>query len=136
MTGPRIASSRVPSVIVDGVLREDAERLAVPVVPDLLGQVLDEVTAAQDVQELEAATDRERRKVALERRLEQLQLAGVAVRLGRIGGGVPLGAVPRGIDVDPAREDEAVEHVERLVHRVSLGGTSRARPPACSTDST
>ena len=60
-----------PGPHVDRVLREDAERLAVALVPDLLREVLDEVAAAQDVEQLEAAADRERRQVALERRLEE-----------------------------------------------------------------
>ena len=102
---------------VDGVLGEDAERLAVALVPDLLGQMLDEVAAAEDVQQLEAAADRERREVALERRLEQRQLARVAVRLRRVGRGVSLGAVEGRVDVDPAREDDPVEDVQRLLDR-------------------
>ena len=52
---------------VDRVLGERAVHFAMALVPDRLGQVLDEVAAAGDVQELEAAADRERRHVALER---------------------------------------------------------------------
>ena len=87
-------------------------------VPDLLGQVLDQVAAAQHVQELEAAADRERRQVALERGLEEAQLARIAVGLRRIGSRVPVGAVVRRIDVDAAGEHDPVEHVERLLDRV------------------
>ena len=108
----------MPFLHLDRVLGEDAERLAVAFVPDLLGQVLDEVAATEDVQQLEAAADRERRQVALERRLEQAQLAGVAVRLRGIGRRVPVGAVVGRVDVDAAREDDPVEHVERLLDGV------------------
>ena len=121
---------------LDRMLREDAERLAVALVPDRLGQVLDEVAAAQDVQELEAAADRERREVALERRLEQAQLAGVAVRLRRIGRRVPLGAVLGRVDIDAAGEDEPSSTSSVSSIACSLGGTTSARPPAASTDST
>ena len=126
-----------PFLDVDRVLREDTERLAVPFVPDLLREVLDEVAAAQDVQQLEAAADRERRQVALERRLEETQLAGIAVGLRRIGRRVTVGTVVRRIDVDAAREDDA-RRERRASPRSpsSLGGTTSARPPACSTDST
>ena len=103
---------------VDRVLGEGAEPLAMALVAERLGQVLDEIAAAEDVQQLEAAADRERRHVALERAREQRELAGVAVRLGRIGRGVTLGAVVRRIDVDAAGEDDAVEDVQRLVDRV------------------
>src|SRR5207237_10909420 len=54
----------------DPVRREDARRLAVPLVSDHLRQVLDEVAAAGDVQELAAAADGEYGHVALERFLE------------------------------------------------------------------
>ena len=87
-------------------------------VTDLLGEMLDEVAAAKHVQELEAAADRERRQVALERRLEEPQLACIAVGLGRVGRRMPVGAVVRRVDVDAAREDDPVEHVERLLDRV------------------
>ena len=80
--------------------------------------MLDEVAAAEDVQELEAATDRKCREVTLERGLEQSQLTGIAVHLRRVGRGVAFGAVLRRVDVDPAREDDAVEDVERLVDRL------------------
>ena len=122
-----------PLLDLDRVLREDTERLAVTLVPDLLRQVLDQVAAAQDVQQLEAAADRERRKVALERCLEQPELAGVAVGLRRIGRRVAVGAVVRRVDVDAAREDEPVENVERLLDGV-LARRHDERPPACLLD--
>ncbi len=96
-------------------------------VPDDLGQVLDEVAAARDVQHLEAAADREHRQVARERRLEQRELAAVAlgVRARRLR--MRLGAVLVGLEVVAAGEDEAVERVEHLVDPVLVGGTSSAR---------
>ena len=87
-------------------------------VTDLVGKVLQEVAAAEDVQQLEAAADRESGQIALERRLEQPQLPRVAAGLRRVGRWVPVGPVVDGVDVDAAREDDAVEHVERLVDGV------------------
>jgi hypothetical protein len=49
-------------------------------VPDDVGQVLDEVAAAGDVQHLAPAADCEHRHVALERALEQRELGVVAPR--------------------------------------------------------
>ena len=123
----------MPLLDLDRVLGEDAEHLAVLLVPDRLRQVLDEVAAARDVEELEAAADRERRQVALERRLEEAQLAGVAVRLRRVGLRMPLSAVVSRVDVAAAGEDDPVEHVERLVDAVLARGHDSARPPARST---
>ena len=114
---------------VHGMLGEGAEHLAVPLVPDGLGQVLEEVAAADDVQELEAAADRERRDVALERAPEERQLPRVAMRLRGVGLLVPLGPVRRRVDVDAAREDDTVEHVERLVDRLGARRDDE-RPPA------
>ena len=114
---------------LDRVLREDAERLAVALVPDLVGKVLDEVTAAEDIEELEAAADRERRQIALERGLEQRELAGIAVGLRRVGRGMTVGAVAGRVDVDPAREDDPVEDVERLLDRL-VARRDDERPPA------
>ena len=87
-------------------------------VTDLLGQMLDQVAAAKHVQELKATADGERRQITLERGLEKPQLACIATVLGRVGRRMPLGAVARGVDVDPAREHDPVEHVERLLDRV------------------
>jgi len=95
-----------------------AEHLAVAVVANGVREVLHEVPAADDVQELKAATDRERRNVALEGAPEKSHLAGVAMRLCRVGPRVPLRAVRLRGDVDAAREDDAVEDIERLVHPV------------------
>ena len=46
---------------------EHARRVPVLLVPDHLGQVLDEIAAERDVQHLASATDRQHRHVALER---------------------------------------------------------------------
>ena len=87
-------------------------------VTDLLRQVLNEVAAAQHVQQLEATTNRERRQVTVEGGLEQPQLAGVPVGLRRVGLRMPLGFVARRVDVDATRENDPVEHVERLLDRL------------------
>ena len=100
------------------MLGEAAELFAVALVADRLGQVLDEVAPAEHVQQLEPTADRERRHVALERALEQRELPGVPVLLRGVGRRMTLGAVGGRVDVDPAREDDAVEDVERVVDRV------------------
>ena len=94
---------------VDRVLGEHSERLTMTLVADALGEILDEVTAAENVEQLESPADRERRKVALERTLEQAQLASVSMGLSRVRRGMALGAVPRRIDVDTARKYDPVE---------------------------
>src|SRR3954468_16804910 len=75
------------------VLRELAENLAVLLVTHDLGQVLDDVAAAGDVEHLEATTDREHRQVAGERALEQRELAPVSLRVRARGCGMRLGPV-------------------------------------------
>ena len=65
---------------LDLVVGEDARRLLVLLVADDLGQVLDEVAAAGDVQHLRAAADREHGHVALERGAQERQLGPVALR--------------------------------------------------------
>ena len=104
-----------PVLHVDRVLREHPQRLAMALVPDRLWKVLDQVAAAQDVQQLEPAADGERRQVAMERRAEERELGRISVQLRGVGCGMALVAVLRRVDVDPAREDQPVEHVERLV---------------------
>ena len=110
-----------------------ARHLLVLVVADELGQVLDEVAAARDVQELRAAADREHRQVAGERRLEQRELGVVASRDDPSVSGVRAPARRARVDVGAAREDEPVERVERLVDPLVDGGTSSA-PPAGALD--
>src|SRR5436190_10214581 len=60
------------------VLRELADYLPVLLVADQVGKVLDDVTAASDVQHLEAATDREHWQITLERGGEERALPLVA----------------------------------------------------------
>ena len=83
--------------------------------------MLHEVSSARDIQQLEPAADREGRHVALERGGEERELAGIAARLRRVGLGMGIGAVAGRVDVGPAREDDRVERVERLLD-VLLGG--------------
>ena len=89
-----------------------------PVVADVLGQVLDEVAAVGDVQQLRAAADREHGHVARERRLEQRQLGVVALAADAVVSGCGVAAVQLRVEVRAAREDEAVERVERLLDPV------------------
>src|SRR5262249_38879867 len=103
---------------LDRMLGEDTLHLAVPAVAEGLRQVLDEVTAAGDVEQLEAAADREHRQVAIERGAEERELARVPSLLRWVGLGMRLGPVLRRGDVGAAGGDGAVEHVERLLHPV------------------
>ena len=118
---------------VHGMLGEGAEHLAVPLVPDGLRQVL-EVAAADDVQELEAAADGERRDVARERAGGR-HLPRVAMLLRGVGLLVPLGPVHvAGSRSMPPRTPSSTSSVSSIAS--VLGGTTSARPPARSTDST
>ena len=121
---------------LDRVLGEDAQRLTMTLVPDLLREMLDEVTAPQHVQQLKAAADRERREIASECRLEEAELARVAAYLCRVRRRVALRTVLPRIDVDPAEKMMPSRMSSVSSTPSSLGGTSSARPPACSTDST
>ena len=93
-----------------------------PFVSDEVGHVLLEVAAERDVEHLRAAADGEHGHVPLQRRGEQGDLGAVPLGtdVGRLR--VRLGVVQLRVEVRPAREDEPVEHVERLVER--------RRPPA------
>ena len=111
----RSTPSRDPSLTSTGCTANSPRHLLVIVVPDLLGQVLDEVSPTRDVQQLESAADRERRQVALERRLQQRQLARVATRLRRVRLRVRVCSVACRIDVGTSGEHDSVERVERLL---------------------
>ena len=74
-----------------------------------LRQVLEEVTAARDVQQLCAPADCQRRHVVLERRPQQRHLARVAALLRRVRLGMGLCAIPRRINVCAAREHHPVQ---------------------------
>ena len=103
--------------------------------PTDLGQVLDEVAAARDVQDLAAAADREHRHVALERRRRAAR-----ARRGRGRAAMPFvsgcGSAPYSVrvEVGAAGEDEPVERLERLLDRRprsaarAAAGRRRARP--------
>jgi hypothetical protein len=100
----------------DAVIREEARLVAVPLVADLLRQVLDEVAPARHVQQLRAAADRQHGHVPRERALQERQLRAVAPRLRRVRRRVRVGAVQTGVEIAAAREDHAVQAVERLRH--------------------
>ena len=67
--GEELAQPRV-RLDVDVMVAEDARCVLVLLVAHDLGQVLDEIAAAGDVEDLAATADSEYRHVALERRLE------------------------------------------------------------------
>ena len=77
--GSENAGEAASGLDLDLVLRELTGRLLVPLVPDEVRQVLDQVAAERDVQHLRAAADREHRQVALERGREERELGPVAL---------------------------------------------------------
>ena len=115
------------------MLGEDAGYLLVTLVPDEVGDVLLEVAAERDVEHLRAAADGEHGQVALEGRGEERDLGAVALRADVVRLRVRLGVVQRRVEVRAAREDEPVEHVERLVDRV-LQRRHEQRPAAGRLD--
>ena len=97
-----------------------AQRVAVVLVADDVGHVLDQRAAGGDVHHLHAAADAEQRQVALERAAAERHLEGVA-----------LGVLA---DVDAAGEHEAVDAVQHLVGMLGRDGVrgeqQRRAPPA------
>ena len=91
--------------------------------------MLHEISSAGDVQHLAPATHGEDRQVPAERGLQERELSAVPLRADLDRLGMRLGAVRLGIEVSTAREDDPVEHVERLVDRVG-DGRDEQRPPA------
>jgi hypothetical protein len=96
------------------VVGERAGRVLVLVVADDVGQMLDEVAAARDVEHLAAAADGEHRHVRGERRLEQRQLGAVPLGHDAERLLVRLLVVQVRIEVGAAREDQSVDGRERL----------------------
>jgi hypothetical protein len=77
----------------------------VQIVADDVGQVLDEVTTARDVQHLTPAADREDRQVAFEGGGQQRELGAVAIRVDAVGLRVGLLAVEAGLEVGAPRQE-------------------------------
>ena len=98
----------------DVVLGEHSRNLLVDVRPDPVRHVLLDAAAERDVQHLRPAADGEHRQVALERSLHQRQLEVVALADHPRRLGVRLLAVQLRIEIRAARENQAVEGVERL----------------------
>jgi hypothetical protein len=113
----------------DAVLGKRAGHLLVRVASQFVGEVLNEVAAADDVQELRAAADREYREVVLERGLEQRQLGTIATLVRRVCLQVSIRAVRAWVDVATAGEDDPIERGERLLQSVLARGHEQ-RPSA------
>ena len=113
---------------------ERARGTAVVLVADLVGEVLPERAAAGHVHDLHAAADAEEGDVALERAPGQRDLERVPLRPHAAGHRVGLGAVGGRVDVGPAGQDQAVQHVEDLVG-IGLGvGGQHQRDPTRGLD--
>ena len=95
--------------------------------------MLHEISSAGDVQHLAPAAHGEHRHVPAERGLQERELGIVALGADLVRLRVRLGAVRVGIEVAAAREDDRVEHVERLVDPV-LNGRNEQRPSAGPLD--
>ena len=121
LTVERLAQQRADAAVGverDRVVGELARRLLVPLVAHDLGQMLDEVAAADDVEDLRAAAHRQDGHVTRERGLEQRNLGGIALRAHATRGRMRLVAVQRRIEVAAAGEHEPVDRVERLLYPV------------------
>ena len=112
-----------PHVVV-GVV-ERAERAAVVLVAEVVGQVLVERAAARDVHHLHAAADAEERHVALHRPARERELERVALRHRPGGRLVRLGAVARRVHVGAAGEQQAVDQVEQRFGLLDRGRVGR-----------
>ena len=97
----------------------------VALVTDLVGQVLGERPAEGDVDQLHAAADAEHRHVAFDRAPGQRQFRAVALGHGVLGHRMALGPVGGGVDVIAPGQDQAVDHVERLIGVVLELGVGR-----------
>jgi hypothetical protein len=106
---------------------EGAQRAPVVLVPDGVGEVLDQCPAARDVHHLHAAADAEQGQVAVHRAQGERRFERVA-----------LGHEPQ---VGAAGQDQPVEEVEhdvgaRRSRRRRAAGAPRARPRAAPRPST
>ena len=114
------------------VLRELTDDLPVLLVADNVGEVLDDVTAASDVQHLKAATDREHGRYRSSAAVRSARSPWS--RSGRAHGRrMGVGAVLLRLQVVAAGEDQPVERVEQLLDAV-LVGRHEHRAPAGPLD--
>ena len=113
------------------VIREHSGRVLVPVVPDVVREVLHEIAAGRDVEDLRSTADRENRHVARERSLQERQLRTVALGDDVLRLGVRILPVELRIEIGAAGEDDGVERVQRLVDS-RVEGRDEQRPPACA----
>ena len=101
--------------------------------PEPVGQVLVEGSAAGDVQDLHPTADAEQRDPALERLPRQRDLEVVTIGIGPDGLRMRLSPLALGVDVGAASEHQRVETIEQLagssVARRS-GGSIATIPPA------
>lgn len=113
----------------DRVVGELAGGVLVALVAHHVGQVLDEVTAARDVQRLRAAAHGQHRHVPCEGAAQERELGPVPLAPRRVGRRMRLGAVQRRVEIGAAGDDECVEQVEVRLG-VGLGRRQHDRPAA------
>ncbi len=91
-----------------------ARRSAMLLVPEQVGQVLEQRAAERDIEYLHSAADAEHRQIALDRAADQRDLGLVSLRNDALGRRVGLGAVHSRIDIVAAGEDQPVDPVKDL----------------------
>jgi hypothetical protein len=127
--GPRRKRARLELHVVVGEL---SRRVAVLLVTDHVGEMLDERPATRDVQQLHTAADGEQGEVSRERAVGQGELEAITLRHGLTDLGMRPGAVGGRIDVGASGEDQRVQPTEQLVGRLGGGVIRRQedREPA------
>ncbi len=93
----------------------------------------DQAPAVGHVHQLHAAADAQHRKVAVERRAQQGQLPAIVG--GSIGPSSGCGgeALERGIQIVPAREQQAVQAVHHLLGSIQVRWDHHGDPAALAT---
>ena len=107
------------------MVREGAGGVAVVVVAEQVGKVLNEGATQRDVHHLHAPADAEHGHPAIEGATDEAHLEAIA--LGPRGAGlrVPLRAVGGRVDVGAARKHQPLDSVEQRVGRLLRGVVGR-----------
>jgi hypothetical protein len=98
------------------VLGKLAGALPVTIVTGHVGQMLDQVTASDDVEQLHPAAHREDRHIAAERCSEEEHLGGVPIGTQRVCVRVLSCPIQSRIDVGSPRKQQPVQGIEGFFH--------------------
>ena len=116
---------------------EGARGVAVVVVAEQVGKVLDEGATQRDVHHLHTPADAQHGHPAIEGATDEAHLEAIALGPSEADLRVPLRAIGGRVDVGAAREHQSLDSVEQRVGRLSAvpsGGSRSASPPAACTD--